>query len=95
MLQVASSINDWIEGARRLNADDAAGWAAGHAEPKRSAVPVAVEPKVEGPPVGTMHAVREIQSECLADDLPVGEHMTEWSEERLREYFENGGGELV
>ena len=23
----------------------------------------------------------------------VGEHMKEWSEERLRDYFENGGGE--
>ena len=52
-------------------------------------------PKVEGPPVGTMQAVREIQSECLAGDLPVGEHMKEWSEERLRDYFENGGGELM
>ena len=80
--------NDWIEGARRLKADDSSGWAEGRAEQKKVEEKT---PKVEGPPVGTMQAVREIQSECLADDLPVGEHMKEWSEERLRDYFENGG----
>ena len=60
--KVASSINDWIEGARRLNADDSSGWAEGRAEQKKVEEKT---PKVEGPPVGTMQAVREIQSECL------------------------------
>ena len=41
--------------------------------------------------VGSMERVREIQSDCFADDVAVGEHMTAWSEERLTEYFENGG----
>ena len=38
-----------------------------------------------------MERVRDVQLECLADDLPIGEHMAQWSEERLRDYFENGG----
>ena len=40
-----------------------------------------------------MARVLEIQFECLCEDLPVGEHMVQWSEARLRAYFENGGEE--
>lgn len=45
-----------------------------------------------GPPVGTMERVLELQSEAFADDVPVGEHMTQWSEAKLQKYFEDGGG---
>ena len=81
---VSSTINDWIEGARRLNGDDAAAWASAPATREE-------EVAVEGPPVGSMEKVVEIQLECLADDLAVRDHMAGWSEERLRRYFESGG----
>ena len=29
--------------------------------------------------------------ECMADDVPVKDHMAGWSEARLRDYFEAGG----
>ena len=47
----------------------------------------------DGPPVGSMARVRELQDEAFADDVSVEEHMVEWSEARLRAYFEGGGVE--
>jgi len=44
-------------------------------------------------PLGTMERVLEIQAEEFAEDLAVGAHMVEWSERRLRAYFEAGGVE--
>ena len=38
-----------------------------------------------------MQRVRDIQLDCLADDIPIAEQMVEWSEEKLRAYFESGG----
>ena len=41
--------------------------------------------------MGSMERVRDLQAECMCDDLPVFESMTTWTEARLRLYFENGG----
>ena len=41
----------------------------------------------------TVERVLEIQAEEFAEDLEVGAHMAEWSERRLRAYFEAGGVE--
>jgi len=42
------------------------------------------------PPL-SLAALEEIRDECLADDLPILESMSLWSEERVRTYFEDGG----
>ena len=44
--------------------------------------------------VNTLARVKEIQIECLADDLPLSEGMAQWSERRLRDFFEGGGVEV-
>ena len=89
---VATTINDWIEGARRLTADDVAAWE--RPPPASVGAPglkaAAVELDV-GPPVGSMERVLDVQAECMADDLAVDEKMIKWTEARLRHYFENGG----
>ena len=38
-----------------------------------------------------MHFLYFPQAELMCEDLAVGEWMTEWSEARLRDYFERGG----
>ena len=108
--KVGATVNDWIEGARRLNAEDASSWASGVTDAIGAygaradsgwavhgahAGPPSRPPEPVGPPVGSMERVQEIQLECLADDLPVDERMTDWPEERVRTFFENGGGEVV
>ena len=45
----------------------------------------------EGPPVGSMRAVLDLQADCFADDVGVTEEMASWGEGRLRAYFESGG----
>ena len=98
----ASSINDWIEGARRLTSDDLAAWdATAELDPARigtttgggapHASRTATAALDVAPPLGSMERVRDLQAECMCDDLPVFESMTTWTEARLRLYFENGG----
>ena len=82
-----TSINDWVEGARRLTGDDVGQWDASRGRP---VAPPPVKP--DGVPVGSMAAVRDIQAECFAEDVLVSDYMAKWSEERLRRYFEDGGG---
>jgi len=41
--------------------------------------------------VGSLERVQELQSECLADDIPVDELMATWTESELANYFESGG----
>ena len=104
--QLASTINDWIEGARRLTADDAASWeaatargtttgrgvaASARAVSSAAAAAEAAEAAAAARLVGSYERVLEIQAECLADDLAVNAQMAAWTEARLREYFESGG----
>ena len=69
MATLCASINDWIEGARRLNADDSAHWSrppsggtapGGGAKPVTAAATAAVA-AARSHPVGSMGRVREIQ----------------------------------
>ena len=95
---VAASINDWLEGARRLTGDDVARWSATGGPGASRAHPVdplhaatAAKPARDSPTVASMARARELQLEALADDLPISEHMLEWTEERLQAYFDSGG----
>ena len=45
----------------------------------------------EGPPVGSMARVRELQSEAFAEDVALTEEMVQWTEARLERFFESGG----
>jgi hypothetical protein len=107
-LTLAKSINDFLEGARRLNGDDRGLWSSpaarsgggGGPQPQQppNRAPAAAVAEPSALPIGSMERVREIQLELMADDLPVDEQMVGWSEARLREYFESGGvdgGQLV
>ena len=92
---VAASINDWIEGARRLNADDSGAWRApSEGSSARPILPQApLPPSLGGAPVGSMAKVLELQAECMCEDLPVSDEMTQWSEAKVRDFFERGGVE--
>ena len=93
---VASSINDWLEGARRLTHDDSAMWS-GPSGPESSAPKSTAQGSLSNrtgdgsQAIGSMARAIEIQEECLADDISVDERMLTWSEVKLRHYFENGG----
>ena len=39
----------------------------------------------------THDAILELQSECLADDVPLVDGMEQWTEDEVRAYFESGG----
>ena len=39
--------------------------------------------------------LQELQSECMADDLPIEADMTYWTEAEVRRFFESGGVERV
>ena len=94
----AASINDWIEGARRLTADDVAAWDAKSGTPRHYSGGAKGAPAVDldaGPPLGSMERVRDVQVDCMCEDLPVDEKMTKWTEARLRDYFDKGGGTVA
>ena len=42
----------------------------------------------------TLERLRELQSECLADDLKLPAEAVAWIESEARAYFESGGVEL-
>ena len=94
----AATINDWLEGARRLDGDDIASWSIYGAHAPKHASPAATaatpQPAADDSPlVGTMARAVEIQLECLADDIPLKEAMATWTETVLRDYFDSGGEE--
>jgi len=41
--------------------------------------------------VSSFERMAELQAECMADDIPVAEHMLSWTEEQALYYFESGG----
>jgi len=41
----------------------------------------------------TQAQIKDLQIECLADDLPVVDGMESWTEDQVRKYFESGGVE--
>ena len=90
----AATINDWLEGARRLDDSDMNYWSIyGSVTPPASLdrLLLAAAAIDDTPLVGTMARAAEIQLECLADDLQLSDAMCAWSEKRLRDYFEAGG----
>jgi hypothetical protein len=90
----AATINDWLEGARRLDDSDMNYWSIyGSVTPPASLdrLLLAAAAIDDTPLVGTMARAAEIQLECLADDLQLSDAMCSWSEKRLRDYFETGG----
>jgi hypothetical protein len=90
----AATINDWLEGARRLDDSDMNYWSIyGSVTPPASLdrLLLAAAAIDDTPLVGTMARAAEIQLECLADDLQLSDAMCSWSEKRLRDYFEAGG----
>ena len=41
-----------------------------------------------------MKQILELQLECMADDVPIADHMTSWTEAQVLAFFESGGEDI-